>query len=377
MNNVRTDMLSSSPVIKVVGVGGGGCNAVNRMILNDVAGVDFVAINTDCQALKMSRAATKIQIGRQITKGWGAGAEPEIGQRAAEESEEEIREVLKDADMIFITAGMGGGTGTGAAHVVARIAREMGSLVIAVVTKPFTFEGNKRMKDALSGIEKIRPYVDSLVIIPNDKLLEGGPDVTYLEAVREADNVLRRAVQGISEIITLPSMINVDFADVRHVLKDSGTALMGIGMATGPNRAIEAARHAICSPLLEIDINGATDAIVQITSDTEIKMKEVNDIVDEIKNASTTEINVIFGTGFNTGLDDAIVVTVIATGFDKAKKQQQAQIEQHPVSQQPQRRVSSRDDYNYQTEILSDDDDGSSGRSVDIEMPSFLRDRNF
>ena len=172
MNNVRTDMLSSSPVIKVVGVGGGGCNAVNRMILNDVAGVDFVAINTDCQALKMSRAATKIQIGRQITKGWGAGAEPEIGQRAAEESEEEIREVLKDADMIFITAGMGGGTGTGAAHVVARIAREMGSLVIAVVTKPFTFEGNKRMKDALSGIEKIRPYVDSLVIIPNDKLLK-------------------------------------------------------------------------------------------------------------------------------------------------------------------------------------------------------------
>ena len=326
MNNTRVELLSSSPVIKVVGVGGGGCNAVNRMILNDVIGVDFVAINTDCQALKLSHAATKIQIGRQITKGWGAGAEPEIGQRAAEESEEEIREVLKDADMIFITAGMGGGTGTGAAHVVARIAREMGSLVIAVVTKPFTFEGNKRMKDALAGIEKIRPYVDSLVIIPNDKLLDGGPDVTYLEAVREADNVLRRAVQGISEIITLPSMINVDFADVRHVLKDSGTALMGIGMATGPNRAIEAARHAICSPLLEIDINGATDAIVQITSDTEIKMKEVNDIVDEIKNASTTEINVIFGTGFNTNLEGGIVVTVIATGFDQTTKERQQRV---------------------------------------------------
>ena len=323
MNRTIDDMLSSSPVIKVVGVGGGGCNAVNRMILNGVEGVDFVAINTDCQALKMSRAAIKLQIGRQITKGWGAGAEPEIGQRAAEESEEEIREVLKDADMIFITAGMGGGTGTGAAHVVAKLAKEMGGLVIAVVTKPFSFEGNKRMKDALMGIDKIRPYVDSLVIIPNDRLLDGGPDVTYLEAVREADNVLRRAVQGISEIITLPSMINVDFADVRHVLKDSGTALMGIGMATGPNRAVEAARHAVCSPLLEIDINGATDAIVQIVSDTEIKMKEVQDIVDEIKNASTTEINVIFGTGFSTGLEGQIVVTVIATGFDKTQKERQ------------------------------------------------------
>ena len=199
----------------------------------------------------------------------------------------------------------------------------MGGLVIAVVTKPFSFEGNKRMKDALMGIDKIRPYVDSLVIIPNDRLLDGGPDVTYLEAVREADNVLRRAVQGISEIITLPSMINVDFADVRHVLKDSGTALMGIGMATGPNRAVEAARHAVCSPLLEIDINGATDAIVQIVSDTEIKMKEVQDIVDEIKNASTTEINVIFGTGFSTGLEGQIVVTVIATGFDKTQKERQ------------------------------------------------------
>ncbi len=333
MNRTMDEMLSSSPVIKVVGVGGGGCNAVNRMILNDVVGVDFVAINTDCQALKMSRAATKLQIGRQITKGWGAGAEPEIGQRAAEESEEEIRDVIKDADMVFITAGMGGGTGTGAAHIVAKVAKEMGSLVIAVVTKPFSFEGNKRMKDALMGIEKIRPHVDSLVIIPNDKLLDGGPDVTYLEAVREADNVLRRAVQGISEIITLPAMINVDFADVRHVLKDSGTALMGIGAATGPNRAIEAARHAVCSPLLEIDINGATDAIVQITSDTEIKMKEVQDIVDEIKNASTTEINVIFGTGFNTGLEGAIVVTVIATGFDKTQKQRLAYEEEQPNPQ--------------------------------------------
>ena len=321
MNKQAEDMFSSSPVIKVIGVGGGGCNAVNRMILNDVVGVDYVAINTDCQALRMSRAGIKIQIGRQITKGWGAGAEPEIGQRAAEESEDDIREAIKDADMVFVTAGMGGGTGTGAAHVVAKIAKEMGSLVIGVVTKPFAFEGRKRMKMALYGIEKMRPFVDTLVIIPNDKLLTtGGPDVTYLEAVREADNVLRRAVQGIAEIITLPSMVNVDFADVRNVLKGRGTALMGIGAAVGPNRAVEAARIAISSPLLEIDINGATDAIVQITSDTEIKMKEVEDIVSEIQNASSTEIDVIYGTGFNTGLDGAIIVTVIATGFDQTKK---------------------------------------------------------
>jgi cell division protein FtsZ len=322
------DMFSSSPVIKVVGVGGGGCNAVNRMILNDVVGVEFVAINTDCQALRMSRAGLKIQIGRQITKGWGAGAEPEIGQRAAEESEDEIRDALKDADMVFVTAGMGGGTGTGAAHVVARIAKEMGSLVIGVVTKPFGFEGRKRMKMALYGIEKMRPFVDTLVIIPNDKLQTiGGPELTYLEAVREADNVLRRAVQGIAEIITCESMVNVDFADVRNVLKGRGTALMGIGGAVGPNRAVEAARIAISSPLLEISINGATDAIVQITSDVEIKMKEVQDIISEIQNASSTEIDIIYGTGFNTGLDGAIIVTVIATGFDQTQ-QKEAEVQE-------------------------------------------------
>lgn len=323
MNN--NEMFSASPIIKVVGVGGGGCNAINRMIMKDVKGVEFVAINTDVQALKMSRAATKIQIGRQITNGWGAGAEPEIGQRAAEESEDQIRDVLKNADMIFITVGMGGGTGSGAAHVVARIAKEMGSLVVAVVTKPFSFEGVKRMKVALAGIDKLRPHVDSLIIIPNDRLLDGSKETTYLDAIKEADGVLRRAVQGISEIIVLPAMINIDFADVRHVLKDSGTSLIGIGAATGPNRAVEAARLAIRSPLLEIDINGATDAIVLITSDIELKMWEVDAIVAEVKNASTTEINVIYGEAFNTGLDGQVVVTVIATGFDQMQK---AQIEE-------------------------------------------------
>jgi len=318
MNN--NEMFSASPVIKVVGVGGGGCNAINRMIMNDVKGVQFVAINTDVQALKMSRADTKIQIGRQITNGWGAGSEPEIGERSAEESEEQIRDVLKNADMVFITVGMGGGTGSGAAHVVARIAKEMGSLVVAVVTKPFSFEGVKRMKIALAGIEKLRPHVDSLIIIPNDRLLDGDKNVKYLQAIAEADGVLRRAVQGISEIIVIPAMINIDFADVRHVLKDSGTSLIGIGAASGPNRAVEAARLAIRSPLLEIDINGATDAIVLITSDIELKMWEVDAIVAEVKNASTTEINVIYGEAFNTGLDGQIVVTIIATGFDQTKK---------------------------------------------------------
>ena len=298
------------------------------MIDNDVRGVEYIAVNTDCQVLRLSKAEIRIPIGTELTKGLGAGANPDVGRRAAEESEAEIREVLKDTDLVFITAGMGGGTGTGAAHVVSRIAKEMGSLVIGVVTKPFGFEGRKRMKMALYGIEKMRPFVDTLVIIPNDKLLTtGGADVTYLEAVREADNVLRRAVQGIAEIITLPSMVNVDFADVRNVLKGRGTALMGIGGAVGPNRAVEAARLAISSPLLEISINGATDAIVQITSDTEIKMKEVQDIISEIQNASSTEIDVIYGTGFNTGLDGAIIVTVIATGFDQTQ-QNQAEVQE-------------------------------------------------
>ena len=322
---INEELDENTPIckIKVIGIGGGGNNAVNRMIYAGITSAQFVAINTDKQALLMSKAPSRLQIGEKLTRGLGAGADPEVGKKAAEESRELIEDVLKDTDLVFVTAGMGGGTGTGAAHVVSRIAKEMGSLVIGVVTKPFGFEGRKRMKMALYGIEKMRPFVDTLVIIPNDKLLTtGGADVTYLEAVREADNVLRRAVQGIAEIITLPSMVNVDFADVRNVLKGRGTALMGIGAAVGPNRAVEAARLAISSPLLEISINGATDAIVQITSDTEIKMKEVQDIISEIQNASSTEIDVIYGTGFNTGLDGAIIVTVIATGFDQTQQTQ-------------------------------------------------------
>ena len=325
MNQPR-DMFSAKPVLKVIGVGGGGGNAVNRMIDNDVRGVEYIAVNTDCQVLRLSKAEVRIPIGTELTKGLGAGANPDVGRRAAEESEAEIREVLKDTDLVFITAGMGGGTGTGAAPIIARYAKEAGCVVVGVVTKPFGFEGKRRMQQAINGIEQMRPYVDTLVIVPNDKLLDIiGTNTTYLDAFSEADNVLRRGVQGISEIITLPGLINVDFADVRTVLQGKGTALMGLGIASGPNRAVEAARMAISSPLLEVDINGATDAIVQITCDADITMKEVEDVISEIRNASSTEIEIIHGTGFNLELNGEVVVTVIATGFDSVDKEQRVE----------------------------------------------------
>ena len=329
--NQPQDMLSAKPVLKVIGVGGGGGNAVNRMIDNDVHGVEYIAINTDCQVLRLSKADVRIPIGSELTKGLGAGANAEIGRRAAEESEQEIREVLKDTDLVFITAGMGGGTGTGAAPVIARYAKEAGCVVVGIVTKPFSFEGTKRMQQALAGIEQMRQYVDTLVIVPNDKLLVGG-DIPFLQAFSEADDVLRRGVQGISEIITLPGLINVDFADVKNVLQGKGSALMGIGIASGPNRAIEAARLAISSPLLEVDINGATDAIVEITSDVDITMKEVEDVISEIRNASSTDIDIICGTGFNLELNGEVVVTVIATGFDSTNRMS----DDDEQSQQPQ-----------------------------------------
>ena len=311
------DAFNEKPVLKVVGVGGGGGNAVNRMIENDVKGVDFVVINTDAQVLRLAKADVRLQIGKQLTKGLGAGADPEIGRQAAEESEEDIREILRGSDMVFITAGMGGGTGTGAGPVVARIAKELGCLTVGIVTKPFTFEGRKRMNQALKGLAEIKPFVDTLIVVPNDKLLTmADRNLTMLESFREVDNVLRRGVQGIAEIVTIPGLINVDFADVRNVMRNKGTALMGIGIASGPNRAIEAARKAIRSPLLEIDINGATDAIVFITSDIDITMQEIYDVTGEIRNASSPDIDIVMGTGFNVDLQGELIVTVIATGFD-------------------------------------------------------------
>jgi len=314
------DNFNQKPTIKVIGVGGGGGNAVNRMIENEVQGVEFVAINTDAQVLRLSKADTRLQIGKMLTRGLGAGADPDIGRRAAIESEDEMRELLSDTDMVFITAGMGGGTGTGAAPVIARIARELGCLTIGIVTKPFSFEGRRRVATALEGLDALKPYVDTLIVVPNDRLLYVvDRSTSMLEAFREADNVLRQGVQGIAEIITVPGLINVDFADVKTVMKDKGTALMGIGIASGEDRAIEATKKAIHSPLLDANIDGATDAIVNISSGVDIGLWEVNEAVEAIQNASATEINIIYGTTINQDIKDEVIVTVIAAGFDESK----------------------------------------------------------
>ncbi len=312
------DKFNQKPKIKVVGIGGGGGSAVNRMVENELLGVEFVAMNTDAQVLRLSKADIRLQLGKSLTRGLGAGANPEVGRQAALESEDEIRDLLADTDMVFITAGMGGGTGTGAAPIVAKIAREMGCLTIGIVTKPFGFEGKKRASVALEGLEQLKPFVDTLIVIPNDKLFYiVDRNTSYLDAFREADKVLRQGVQGITEIIAMPGVVNVDFADVKTVMKDKGTALMGIGVAEGPNRAVEAAREAIRSPLLETSINGATDAIVNITSNYQASLYEIDEIIAEIHKSSTTDINVIYGSAINSDLGDELVVTVIATGFSQ------------------------------------------------------------
>ncbi len=317
----ESDNFNQKPIIKVIGVGGGGGNAINRMIENDVKGVEFVAMNTDAQVLKVSKAETRVQLGKYLTRGLGAGAKKEIGKKAAEESLEEIEDVLRNADMVFITAGMGGGTGTGAAPVIAKRAKEMGCLTIGIVTKPFAFEGPARMQAAIYGLEELKPHVDTLIVIPNERLLAiSGPTTQLLDAFRESDNVLRQGVQGIAEIIAIPGLINVDFADVRTVMENKGTALMGIGIASGENRAIEAARKAIHSKLLEVSIDGATDAIVNITSGTNITLFETEQALSEIRNATDRDLNIIYGTTVNQDLDDELIVTVIATGYElKAK----------------------------------------------------------
>lgn len=317
-----SDHFNQKPVIKVIGVGGGGGNAVNRMIENDVKGVVFVAVNTDAQVLKVSKAESRIQIGKHLTRGLGAGAKSEVGRLAAEESIEELTEMLSDADMVFITAGMGGGTGTGAAPIIAKKAKELGCLTIGIVTKPFAFEGPARMQAAIYGLEELKPHVDTLIVIPNERLLAiSGPTTQLLDAFRESDNVLRQGVQGIAEIIAIPGLINVDFADVKTVMENKGTALMGIGIASGEDRAIEAARKAIHSKLLEVSIDGATDAIVNITSGTDITLFETEQALSEIRNATDRDLNIIYGTTVNMDLDDEMIVTVIATGYElKAKE---------------------------------------------------------
>ncbi|KKI92518.1 cell division protein FtsZ [Bacillus sp. SA1-12] len=364
--------------IKVIGVGGGGNNAVNRMIEDGVEGVEFIAVNTDAQALNQSKAEVRMQIGAALTRGLGAGANPEVGKRAVEESKQQIEEVLQGADMVFVTAGMGGGTGTGAAPAIAEISRNLGALTIGVVTRPFKFEGTKRAANASKGINEMRESVDTLIIIPNDRLLEIVDRKTHmLDAFREADSVLRQGVQGISDLIAIPGLINLDFADVKTVMSQKGTALMGIGIATGENRAANAAKKAINSPLLETSINGAKGVVMNITGGQNLSLYEVQEAADLVSSSSHEDLNMIFGSVINENLKDEIIITVIATGFteqdsptDKGRQKPAAeakpadyQKEQHV---QPEERGTREPLPAYNQELDSEEE---------FQIPAFIRNR--
>ncbi len=353
-------------VIKVVGVGGGGTNAVNRMIDAGLRGVEFVACNTDAQALAMCDADIKLNIGHQLTKGLGAGANPEVGHGAAAESRDEIKEALKGADMVFVTAGEGGGTGTGAAPVIAEIAKnEIGALTVGVVTRPFAFEGSRRATSAQDGIQRLRENVDTLIVIPNEKLL-GIVErrTTILDAFREADNVLRQGVQGITDLITIPGLINLDFADVRTIMFEAGSSLMGIGTAAGENRAAEAAKMAISSPLLEQSVEGATGILLNITGGDELGLFEVNEAAEIVHSAADENSNIIFGAVIDENLGDEVRVTVIATGFDQGRSNPSSAREF--TRRERRDRDVTMDDRQRDSLEISDDD---------IDIPSFLKDR--
>ncbi len=360
LSGLEMDQLAK---IKVVGVGGGGGNAVNRMIETGVKGVEFIVANTDYQVLSKSKADVKIQLGKQLTEGLGAGGKPEIGRESAVESKKEIEEALKGADMIFITCGMGGGTGTGAASIVAEIAQGLGALTVAIVTKPFTFEGKRRMENAMAGLEELKKHVDTLIVIPNDRLREIIDKSTpLLEAFKEVDNVLRRGVQSISDLIAVVGLVNLDFADVKAVMEKSGNAIIGIGIGMGEDRAIEAAKQAVSSPLLETSITGATDAIINITGGVNLTLFEAEQAAEVVRSASNNDINTIFGSVINENLTDEVIVTVIATGFDKAKKQNQIYDQQQDSKP------------NKEIPIMEDDDDDGDN---EYDFPPFLRNRNF
>lgn len=363
--------------IKVIGVGGGGNNAVNRMIDHGVEGVEFIAVNTDSQALNLSKAEIKLQIGEKLTRGLGAGANPEVGKKAAEESREQIEEVLRGADMIFVTAGKGGGTGTGAAPVIAQIAKDLGALTVGVVTRPFSFEGIRRQKQAKEGIDALKDAVDTLIVIPNDRLLEiVDKNTPMLEAFREADNVLRQGVQGISDLIAKPGLINVDFADVKTIMYDKGSALMGIGVATGENRAVEAAKKAISSPLLETSIDGAQGVLMNISGGPSISLFEVQEAADLVTSAADENVNVIFGNVINENLNEEVIVTVIATGFDESKKAQQQhnQTRQNPLFQQQAAAKQQQEKRDIPQKQQTNEEYGQNDETLDI--PTFLRNRN-
>jgi cell division protein FtsZ len=312
----KTNFVPVGANIKVVGLGGAGCNAVTRMVREQIHGVEFIAMNTDSQQLAVTEASLRLQLGERLCRGMGAGGDHEVGHKAAEESKDDIKEALKGADMIFITAGMGGGTGTGSASVVAEIAKQSGALTIAIVTKPFTFEGKHRLKNAEAGIEEMTGKTDTLVIIPNDRLLQLCDQKTSMDAAfRMADGVLHHGVQAIAETITVPGLINLDFADIRTIMKDAGPAWMSIGRGTGPNRAIDAAKEALASPLLDVSLNGATRVLFNITGSTNLTLFEVNAAAEVIKQTVDQNANVIFGVAFDTNMNNEIRLTLIATGF--------------------------------------------------------------
>ena len=349
-NKLEMDQIAN---IKVIGVGGGGCNAINRMIDDGLRGVEFIAANTDLQVLNVSHAERKIQLGKTITKGRGAGTKPEVGREAALESKDEIEDALRGADMVFVTCGLGGGTGTGAAPVIAEIAQGLECLTVAIVTKPFKFEGKKRMDYALVGLDELRKHVDTIVVIPNDRLRDIIDRSTPLNAAfREVDNVLRLGVQSVSDLISVPGLINLDFADVKTVMKERGDALIGIGVGFGDNRAIEAAKQAVNSPLLETTINGATDCIVNVTGGNSLTLFEAEDAVEVVRAVANTDVNIIFGAVVNEALTDEVVVTIIATGFEESAAPLYRSIEGE------------------KKETLSVEDE-------EMETPAFLRNRDF
>ncbi|MCK5811797.1 MAG: cell division protein FtsZ [Clostridiales bacterium] len=369
--------------IKVVGVGGGGNNAVNRMIMSGLRGVEFIAINTDKQALFMSKATTKIQIGEKLTKGLGAGSVPDIGERSAEESKDEIAANLKGADMVFVTAGMGGGTGTGAIPIITQIAREMGILTVCVVTKPFTFEGKKRSDNAKEGIEKLQDTVDTLIIIPNDRLLEiADKKASIVEAFNIADDVLRLGVQSISDLIAIPGLINLDFADVKTVMTGAGLAHMGIGRATGDDRCEQAARQAIQSPLLETSIDGAKKVLINITGGPDLGLLEIDSAANMVYKASDSNANIIWGAAIDENMGDEVMVTVIATGFDGIRPPKTSRMLAETINSENKEEIMDEDqvatneplkdemvDKINDEKIIDDDDDDDIG----INIPKFLR----
>ena len=364
-DNELNYMMDGTATIKVIGVGGAGNNAVNRMIEPGIRNVEFIAVNTDRQTLNESKAGSKIQIGEKLTRGLGAGANPDIGSQAAEESRAEIAEVLKGADMVFVTAGMGGGTGTGAAPIVAATAKEMGILTIGVVTKPFTFEGKKRLAQAERGITSLKGKVDTLVVIPNDKLLQViDRKTSMIEAFRMADDVLRQGVQGISDLISVPGVINLDFADVRTIMLNQGMAHMGIGCASGENRAEDAAKQAIQSPMLETSIEGARGIIINITGGSDMGLHEANTAAELVQRSADPEANIIFGTVIDESMGDELQITVIATGFEKEDERRASSPYENIVADAWRKRSAGS---------MSSVSNSSNDSNGDLDIPTFLR----